>query len=75
MNTFRLVSFFDSDTDSFTFLFDDKKFYFVANRLYFFNARRTHALFSFKDNAIILVLNVEYSKDSMDFVFKNLLDK
>ena len=75
MDTFRFISFFKSDPDVFTFLLNDKKFFFVTNRLYFFNARKTHSLFSFRNNAIILILNVEYSRDSIDFVFKNLLDK
>ena len=75
LDTFRLIAFFNSDPDLFTFLIDDKKFHFVTGRLYFFNAQRTHSLFSFKDNAIILILNVEYNKDSIDFVFENLHDK
>ena len=75
MDVFRLIAFFNSKPDTLTFLLDDQKVHFFTNRLYFFNARRTHSLFSFKDNAIILVLNVEYNKDSMNFVIKNLLDK
>ena len=75
LDTFRLIAFFNSDPDLFTFLIDDKKFHFVTGRLYFFNAQRTHSLFSFTDNAIILILNVEYNKDSIDFVFENLHDK
>ncbi|MDE0092275.1 MAG: hypothetical protein OXN83_03200 [Oligoflexia bacterium] len=74
-NTFRLIAFFNSEPDTLAFLLDDKKIYFLPNRLYFFNARRTHSLFSFKDNTILLVLNVEYSEDSINFVMENLLDK
>ena len=74
-DAFRLISFFNSDPDFFTFILDDKKIFFVTDRLYLFDAKKTHSLFSFKDNAIILVLNVEYNKDTMSFVFENLMSK
>ena len=75
VKTFRLISFFNTDPDILAFLLDDKKVHFVTNRLYFFNARRTHSLLSFKDNAMVLVLNVVCNEDSLKFVFENLFIK
>ena len=74
-NTFRLISFFFCTHHHLKFLVDDKKFFFTNNRLYFLDTRKPHSVFSFQNNAVILVLNVEYSENSMDFVFKNIVER
>ena len=72
-DVFRLVSFLNADHDNLIFILDNEKIQFTPDRLYFFNAKKTHSVFSFTNNAMILVLNVEYNKDSMKFVSENLL--
>ena len=73
--TFRLIAFFNCSPNYLIFTLDDQKIFFQNNILYFANARKTHSLFSFQEEALILVLNVEYSDTSLGFVMRNLLDK
>ena len=73
MNTFRLIAFFNARPDNLNFYIDDKKIHFMPYQLYFFNARRKHSLFSLKNYIILLVLNIELNKDSVEFVCNNLL--
>ncbi len=72
---FRLIAFFFCIPDHFVFLLEDKKFFFMPERLYFLDTRKAHSLFSFQDNATILVLNVEYNRDSLNFVIENLVQE
>jgi len=69
---FRLISFFNCSPSSLYFVLDGKKVNFSTGRLYFADTRKSHALFSFQENSIILVLNVSLTKESVEFVVKNL---
>ncbi len=72
--TYRLISFFDCSPLSLYFILDNKKIAFTPGYFYFANTRKSHSLFSFQKNSIILVLNIEISQKTTNFVLSNLLE-
>ena len=69
---FRLIAFFNCAPSELFFLIEDEKLFFESGKLYFLNALKEHSVFSFKENSIMLVLNVELSHDSFRFVRHHL---
>jgi len=71
--TFRLISLLQNCTrDGFIFLLDGRQLWLEPNRIYFVNTRLSHSLFSYAENATILVLNVEVCAGAVDVVTRNL---
>lgn len=72
--TFRLVSLLDNcDPNSFTFLYDNQRIFLNPYQLYFMNTKMTHALFSFANNATLLVLSVLLNEQSAERVCHHLI--
>jgi len=75
-NCFRLISFLSPTLPGdLHFILDDHRVSYEQNRIYFFDARLTHSIFNMSTESIILVLNVELTRDSVSFVYRNLLYK
>lgn len=74
--TFRLISLLNNcGSDTLCFIFNHKRIFLNTGKLYFMNTKVTHALFSFCDDATILVLNVIVSQASVDCVRAHLFAK
>lgn len=71
-NSFRLISFFDCEPWELYFVIEDKKYNFQPNRLYYVDTRRAHTVFSFRNDATCLVLNVDISEPAYRLVLQNL---
>ena len=68
-NSFRLIAFFNNSPNSTVFLIDDKKVIFQTAKLYFADTRKVHSIFSFENDSMILVLNVELCMPAVDSVY------
>ena len=64
---FSLVS-----SNSYAFILNEKKLFLPKNQFYCLNTRLAHSLFSFKDNNLFGVFNIELSESSLQSVFKKL---
>jgi hypothetical protein len=74
-NSFRLITFLNSDSYSLNLTLDNKKVDFFSEWIYFMNTRLPHSLFSFKKDAIVLVINLEICEESAEFILNNLQAK
>jgi hypothetical protein len=52
------------------FMYEDKPLHFEHGRAYFLNTNKKHSIFSYSDKAIMLVMNIECSEDSVEQVIK-----
>ena len=52
------------------FMYEDKPLYFKYGSVYFLNTNKKHSIFSYSDKAIMLVMNVECTEDSVEKVTK-----
>ena len=70
-NSFRL---FCSITSLFNYVFilDDQKVSLKKEQFYCLNTRLSHSLFSFKDNSLFIVFNIDLSRISIQNIHKNL---
>ncbi len=72
--SFRLISFLSSSCDGLYVVLNGKKIFYEQNRLYFMDTRLSHALFNMMPKAIILVINLEVSADSVKLVRRHLAE-
>ena len=70
---FRLIAFIDNSDESVYMTMDKRVLPINCGRLYFMNIRKEHAIVSFVEGSTILVLNVEISEGSVNWVLENLL--
>lgn len=54
------------------FIYDGKILHFNCGQAYFLNTNKEHCLFSFVDNSIMLVMNIECNKNSIDTVLQHM---
>jgi hypothetical protein len=74
--TFRLFApLLNCGPAQFKFILNQKVLPLEPGRVYFINTRLEHSVFSFVDNSLQLVLNLELSVDSVKKVLSNLLDQ
>ena len=52
------------------FMYEDKSLYFKYGSVYFLNTNKKHSIFSYSDEAIMLIMNIECSEDSVKQVIK-----
>lgn len=52
------------------FMYEDKPLYFKYGSVYFLNTNKKHSIFSYSDKAIMLIMNIECSEDSVEQVIK-----
>ncbi len=52
------------------FMSKDKCLYFKYGSVYFLNTNKKHSIFSYSDEAIMLIMNIECSEDSVEQVIK-----
>lgn len=71
---FRLLSFFNCSPSALHLNLDGQYIKFQSNKLYFLNTRLTHSLVSFQPEAIILILNVELNKQTVQYILENIED-
>lgn len=71
-DSFRLISFFQCSHECLHFALQGKIQFFECNRLYYADTEKVHSLVSFKNDSILLVLNVEPCQETYNFVLKNL---
>ena len=57
------------------FMYEDKPLHFNHGKAYFINTNKNHSVFSFSDNAIFIVINVEVNADSLDIILDNMSAK
>lgn len=71
---FRLICFFDNSDDLYV-VKENERLHFSPGRLYFLNTQKSHALFNFFEESILLVLNVDVNKETFRWVQKHLKQK
>lgn len=54
------------------FMYEDKPLYFEHGRAYFINTNKNHSVFSFSDDAIFMVMNVECNWSSINTILYNM---
>lgn len=64
-----------SFADHFVFLLDNERIFFEKGRMYFFNSRLAHCIFSFEDKSDFAVFNIELCEESVEAVRRNLFFK
>lgn len=74
--TFRVIAQLTNTEESqFCFLYDRQRIILEPNQLYFLNTKIDHALFSFGNNATLLVMNMIISEAAVNVITHNLLSK
>jgi len=74
--TFRLISFMTAcGPNEFCFIYDQQKVTLEPRRLYFMNTKVEHAVFSMNPQALMLVLNIVVSEESVELVVDHLLTR
>ena len=71
INSFRLF-FSLAPLTNYAFILNEKKLFLTQNQLYCLNTRLTHSLFSFEDNSLFAVFNIDLSESSIKNLYKNL---
>lgn len=56
----------------YVFMLDNKPLFFERGRIYFLNTILTHSLFSFEDNSLFAVFNIDLTAESVRTIFQNL---
>ena len=75
-DTFRIfVPFVEGNSRDFIFLLGTERIQLEPGRAYFINTRMEHALFSFDDNSLHLVLNVDLSPESVQAVCRKVFSR
>ena len=70
--SFRLfISLCESPQD-YVFILDEKKVFFQPHQVYFINTLLSHSLFSFTDESLFVVFNIDLNEESIEAVFNNL---
>jgi hypothetical protein len=73
-HTFRIVvPLAGCNPPSFYYIFDGQVQYLTHGYAYFMNTNLTHSVFSYTDNAVMLILNVECTQDTYHTVLDNML--
>jgi len=73
-DTFRLISLLPGcESGQFCFLYDRQRIFLEVGQIYFLNTKVEHALFSFGNAAVLMVLNVILSEESVRTVMGSLL--
>jgi hypothetical protein len=74
VDTFRLISpLLSCAPNEFCFIYDQQKINLESKVLYFMNTKVEHAVFSMNPDALLLVLNIIISEESINLVFDHLL--
>lgn len=60
------------NNENYVFILDEKRVFFQPGRLYFFNSLLCHSLFSFVDQSLFVVFNIDLCREAVITVFKNL---
>lgn len=75
-NSFRiLVPLLDCNPPNHYFMYEDKILNFNHGYCYFINTNKSHSLFSFSDESLMVVINVQACKESYDIVLNNLFKR
>lgn len=69
--SFRLFVSLTSNSH-YIFTLDQKNISFEQNQVYFVNTVLVHSLFSFKNESLFIVFNIDYSEEAVRGVFNNL---
>lgn len=72
ISSFRLFISFCEDKEDYVFLLDEKQIFFQPGRVYFINTLLTHSVFSFKDNCLFSVFNIDLCEEAVKAVLQNL---
>ena len=71
LKSFRLF-FSLTPLNNYMFVLNEKKLSLQKNQLYCLNTRLAHSLFSFQDNSLFAVFNIDLSESSIKNLYKNL---
>ena len=61
-----------ASTNSYVFILDEQKISFKKEQFYCLNTKLSHSLFSFKDNNLFAVFNIDLNESSSQNIYKNL---
>jgi len=70
--SFRLISFLSGSSDSLQLILGNRKVEFQNGPIYFLDTRKAHCIFNFSEEAIVLILNIKLTLDSIGLVHSNL---
>lgn len=71
-DSFRIISYLNTDPETIYTTLEDKVIQLQQNRLYFLNTKKTHAVYSFKENTHLLIINGLLNEASYSWVKDNL---
>lgn len=71
-SSFRLFISLCEDIEDYVFILDDKKISFQPGFVYFIDTYLSHSLFSFVDENLFVVFNIDLCEDAVNAVFCNL---
>ena len=60
------------DNKQYAFILENQKISFTKGQIYCLNTRMSHSLFSFEDNSLFAVFNIDLNKSSVYSIYKNL---
>lgn len=60
------------DGESYVFILDDRRVFFQQGQVYFINILLSHSLFSFRDDNLFVVFNIDLNREAVNAVFRNL---
>jgi hypothetical protein len=73
---FRLIMLLgECGRDGFVLLHSGQRIFLDRGILYYLDVRHEHALFSFIDNCLVLVMNVLLNEESVELVLKHMVNK
>ena len=72
---FRIFVSLEEDGEGFVFLLDNQRIFFQPGRPYFINTALGHSLFSFKDSSFFTVFNIDFCREAIGLLAKNLYSR
>lgn len=70
--SFRLFISFCDNTEDYVFILNEKRVFFQPGRVYFINTLLSHSLFSFRDDCLFAVFNIDLCEEAVKAVLQNL---
>jgi len=65
----------DCNSPSMYFMYEKELLHFEHGRAYFINTNKEHCVFSFSDDTVFMVMNIECNKDSINAVLSNMISR
>ena len=71
-NSFRLFISFCGGVNDYAFILDENKVFFSPGQVYFVQTMLSHSLFSFVDEALFALFNIDLRREAVEALFRHL---